>query len=202
MILYHLDRNNSINLETGIGFSRINCDLASSKLLSDFKGNVSMHGATYMSASCSTMRIKLSSDLRPVIDIEMLDRNLHTTDERILEYTLELVRRLYFPQFPSRLQSLFALSSVEEFNRWPELRIPQGTMYKLNVPDSTPKFDESWLKGGIMRGYTSSGYVVSYAPTLCFDTAYNYWSQIPSDSPRWEYLVELPISSCELEIAL
>ena len=49
------------------------------------------------------------------INVDDFHRIKSPVDDRLIEITFELVRRLYFPQYPSRFQSLFTVKSIEEF---------------------------------------------------------------------------------------
>lgn len=193
MILYHMDRALSIDPSTNIDFVVPESNISDSKFLEIFDRKISKHGERYLSLVCTTAPLCPSRDFRAAITIDNLNSLLFDTDHKILEYTLELVRRAYFPHFPSRMQCLFAVSDIDQFAHWPGFDVVKYPVYRIEVSGETPKFDSAWLRGGLSRGRTDTGYFVSYAPTLCFEIAYNYWSQESTDSPIWEYLIQLPV---------
>lgn len=196
MLLYHIDRagtlrpGNSIDL---VPIDQLPETLKGSELFARLDLGLSRHAITYLNPICTPQPYTIVNG-QAHCSMDTLWHQLSFADHRILEYTFELVRRAHFPQYPSRFQCLFALRSIDDFKSWPELSQERATIYEIEAPDTTHCFDAAWLKGGLNRGISQRNYHISYAPTLCFDMAYKYWSKIPSDSPRWEYLIPLPIS--------
>lgn len=214
MILYHLDRLKSLKDGQSIELfplSSLEPDIRSSSFLSQFSNGVSSHALTYLTNKCKTLLSLSLPSMTPgkmvdYIAVPSLMINKYFSDAQMSEVTLELVRRSCFPNLPSRFTSLFAVDSVDEFDKWQELTHENGInqnypIFSLEVSDSTPKFDSNWLKGGLNLGFDSSigKYYLGYMPTANYDFAFNYWSGIPSDLPRWEYLIELPISKVKLQ---
>ena len=61
---------------------------------------------------------------------------LHELPSFQIEWNLELVRRILYPELPSRCQSIFCLNSVEEFQNWPELMVGEGQLVEILAPDN------------------------------------------------------------------
>lgn len=110
-----------------------------------------------------------------------------------IEWNLELVRRIWFPDLPSRCQSMFCLQKAEGFFQWPELWSPQGRFFEVYVLDGGKHTvcDSQLLRGGFIT--RDDGSIVGSAPLdwLCVK---RYWSGERSLSPRLEVVVELPVT--------
>ena len=207
MVLYHLDRNRS--LITGMPInpipeSEIPEDLKETILYSKFEHGLSKHGLNYLNLSCNTFPYLHYMDGRILFEEPYVDESLKTIDSQIIELTAELVRSAYFPQYPSRYESLFAVRSIQDFYQWPELcdreSFQNARIFEIEAPNETHGFDSKWLRGGISRGISNARFYIAHASAYCFDFAYKYWSQVPSDSPRWEYLIPLPIDGTRVRL--
>lgn len=201
MYLYHLDRGGTIQPGASItlfGGEFLPAGLQNSEFVYQLGGQLSRHAIRYLDPVCKPQPYFNCGD-RIFFSADSVFYQLSVADHRILEYGFELVRKAHFPHFPSRFQCLFALGSIDDFAQWPELTgSSENRIFEIKAPDDTPRFDSAWLRGGMCQGITHDGYHVAYAPTLCFDQAYNYWSGVPSESPRWEYLIPLPIEGCNI----
>lgn len=200
MILYHLDKARSLQTNTEIQFvppEKIPTDLKQTDFFSFFEHGISQHGLTYLKLSCSTYPFIQNWNGEIFYTQDSVSYQISTVSMSILEFGVELVRRAYFSQYPSRLQSLFAVRNIDDFRQWPELcrpeEIPHENIIALDVSDDTNCFDSRWLRGGLIHGTTGDQYYIGYSSALCFDLAYKYWSKTPSNDPRWEYLIPLPI---------
>lgn len=207
MVLYHLDRSGS--LKTGMPInpvpeSEIPEDLKETILYSQFEHGLSKHGLHYLKLSCNTFPYWHLMNDRIFFEKPYFDESLKTIDSQIIELNAELVRRAYFPQYPSRYESLFTVQSIRDFYQWPELSdresFQNARIFEIEAPNETHGFDSKWLRGGISRGISDTGFYIGYAAAHCFDFAYKYWSQVPSDSPRWEYLIPLPIDGTRVRL--
>ena len=96
----------------------------------------------------------------------------------IIELVCELVRRLSFPERPSRLQALFAWATRDEALLFQQ-ESGGGTIYEVEA-DSYFRSDMKLLYlGGSVIG------------AMLF--AMKYWRAEASPVPRWEYLLVPPI---------
>jgi hypothetical protein len=103
-----------------------------------------------------------------------------------LELVLEYVRRSTFADRPSRLQSYFAFTSLEEAIAF---RLNNGAtaisqpIYRLHA-DRIMQADQEWLKLGNQNAIGS----------LC---ARKFWSGTASPNPKWEYMLVPPVHVLE-----
>lgn len=201
MIFFHLDRAGTIQPGVSIELipiSQLPQDLRGSPFFNHLSEGLSKHGLNYMNLSCPLYPLEIMNGSIYFHNATVWDQ-LTVSDNRIMEYTFELVRRAHFPQYPSRLQSFFVLQSKEDFWAWPELLGNcQYPIYEIDAPDDIHCFDSTWLRGGLSRNIYSDRFFIAYAPTLCFDMAYKYWSKEASENPRWEYLIPLPIDGSKI----
>lgn len=164
MLLYHLDRGHSlkegmqINLKNG---SQALSNVENSHFISLFTDGFSFFGLDILCNICSIIPTFFDrSGDSPFINVGNLFKIKGQVDIKLIEFIFELVRRLYFSHYPSRFQSLFAVDSVKEFHRWPELlegkaktfSLIDYDVYEISVSDNIPAFDSSWLRGGIAAG--------------------------------------------------
>lgn len=206
VLLYHLDRNHSLNEGKTINLRNIHevvTDNDCSPFAQFFKDGVSLFGLGMIDNRCPTIPLLSTGDATTsFINVDDFHRIKSPVDDRLIEITFELVRRLYFPQYPSRFQSLFTVKSIEEFNKWPELfsnglqkpSLCNYHVYEINVSDNTPSFDSKWLNSGISAGIDKNRrFYYRVGISFLYDFAYHYWSRDLTDNPRLEYLVKLPV---------
>lgn len=197
MFLYHLDREQSLKENSEIKLHPI-VPAPESKFLLEFSSGVSQFGMRQMQRYYSFLDCIQIPSLGEYIKIESLRSAIGEQNQKIIELTFEMVRRMYFSNLPSRFTSLFALDSVSDFRRWPELTYSkQFDIYKIEVPDSTIRFDSNFLRGGLQILTDDSRYNLKYSLDIpiasMLDLACQYWSKSQTENPRWEYLVPLPV---------
>lgn len=204
MVLYHIDRAGT--LQPGKDITLCPLDTLSgncrdSEFFREFPDGVSHHGSNYIRETCPYFQ-SINIGGIDFADIKSVFGRINTLNSSLMELTFELVRRSYFPKYPSRFQSLFAVKTIAEFEKWPELSDkvpnPQAQFFELDVPDSTPYFDANFVRGGLICGVEKSDtninrYYIGHLLPSCFNLAYKYWSGEATENPRWEYLVRLPI---------
>jgi len=102
----------------------------------------------------------------------------------IIELLFEYVRRSQFPSRPSRFQSFFAFSTLEDaeaFKKHPQYGKPNSLIWEVEA-DNAFKADMALLTLG------GSLLIVSY-------NTHRYWSGLPSgDRPCWEFLLVPPVN--------
>lgn len=208
MFLYHFDRSGNLRPNMPINLIKLDDlpeDLRASKFLSTLEGGISVHGLNHLNLRCASYPFARDITGKILFDETSVSKQISVVNMRILEFNLELVRRAYFQEYPSRFQSLFAVRYIEEFTAWPELHSAEGQrcnrIFQIDVPDEVHRFDSKWLRGGLSFGTADLNYHIGYAPSLCFDLAFKYWSKTPSDNPRWEYLLPLPIDGARVHLA-
>lgn len=196
MFLYHLDREQNLKENYEIKLRPI-VPAPESKFLVEFSSGVSEFGLRHLRSYRSFLNCIQIPPFGEYIELESLRSAIGVQNQKITELTFEIVRRMYFSSLPSRFTSLFALESVSDFNRWPELTCSKHfDIYKIKAPDSTLRFDSNLLRGGLQILIDDSMYNLKYnldiSATSMFDLAYQYWSRSHTKNPRWEYLVPLP----------
>lgn len=201
MILYHLDRLKGIlpgKSILPISLDQVPESIRLNPLYAQFEHGISNHGLQYMGTSCKVSPYLLHYNGEALYPQSLVDQQISTASMNILELVLELVRKAYFPKYPSRFESMFAVRSINDFLSWPELcrpdEIQKSNIVAIDAPNDTSCFDSKWLRGGLIHGVDGLNFYIAYSPALCFESAYNYWSGKFSDSPRMEYLLPLPIS--------
>lgn len=115
----------------------------------------------------------------------------------LMEQTFELVRRADFPDMPSRFTSLFCVSDLTWFAKWPRLTETPGHVFEIKPIENnkTATLDASFLKGDLTLKSTKDGGInVRSSFHLNVSYAYRYWSGEFSDNPQEETLVELPVT--------
>ena len=153
MLLYHLDRGHSlkegmqINLKNG---SQALSNVENSPFIRLFTDGFSFFGLDILCSTCPMIPTLFDrSGDSPFINVGDLFKIKGQVDNKLIEFIFELVRRLYFSHYPSRFQSLFAVDSVKEFHRWPELlegkaktfSLIDYDVYEISVSDNIPGFD-------------------------------------------------------------
>lgn len=108
-----------------------------------------------------------------------------------IEYSLELIRRVYFPHLPSRYQSFFAISSLENINDWPELTNKPYDIWEVDIGEDYHMFDSNLLKGGITCLMNDNEFIQQFSPSLCFELSFSYWNKSRGDISRLEIITNL-----------
>jgi len=108
--------------------------------------------------------------------------------DSILENILEYERLLYYPNRPSRFQSIFTSPSLEQLRQWTETSTFKDRDYNICELEFRHQdfalLDSSWLKFNLNK---PSFLTTSYR-------AKKYWSGQESDNPKYELLVQLPVN--------
>lgn len=105
------------------------------------------------------------------------------------EVILEIFRQKSFPNLPSRFQSVFCSSSIEEATFWyKQLKLKSANILVFES-DNFYKFDAAWRD--IIAANLSMFSVEMFAN--------NYWNgKIFEKSPRIEYLLPLPLKISDI----
>ena len=206
MDLYHLDRRRSFPVGSTISHlpaEDIPQALRDTIFYKQFPNGLSSHGLSYLSLTCPTYPFYFLGN-EPCYPMRSVSEQIEKSNSLILEFAVELVRKSYFPQYPSRYESLFSVGNLDDFRLWPELCRPEdlakSRIIKIDAPDDTHCFDAAWLRGGLIHNIDGNRYYISYAPAYCFDLAFKYWSKESSEKPRWEYLIPLPIDASRISL--
>lgn len=205
MILYHADRNSLLSegmkLDLKADYELTRPEQIVFRDL--FPEGLSKHGINYIQDCVYNFQLfpvhispTSKAELRCIVADEITESNdiISSTE---CEYKFELVRRALFPTLPSRFQSIFAVSDLSDFEHWVDVGFTSNDhVYELQVPDGTKRFDSAWLRGGYNTGYDVEKNFVfqGYSPSISLHLAINYWKGFPSESPRWEYLIPLPVT--------
>ena len=115
--------------------------------------------------------------------------NFEDSQRHVIETLFELYRKAYFPYRPSRYESLFALSSLDDLNFWPILK-----GFNIVIIDTQKahcfKTDASYLISPLnATNFSNQAFRFLYAQFL--DNAQSYWCGQVSLQPRPEILVSL-----------
>lgn len=171
MIAYHIDRNNTLKKGDVIELIKPTIE-DQTGLLCNFlpHDGLSNHGWHYL------------------IDYKLQNTNGNKTEYYIMEYELELIRKVYFPDLVSRFESFFAISSIDEISKWRGILSENDTIWQI-------EFDESQ---SIMR---DSNFLIPgldlqthmFEPIISFTNGYRYWSGKKTNNPRMELLIKPPI---------
>jgi len=197
MKLYHLDRCRTFEINAEIKLypkeSLLSDELAES-FFECFNNGISKHCQNYFNNQSYYVDEIILINNKKMIDINSFIRSKSQSDMRCIELIFEMVRRLEFSSFPSRLTSLFAVEDLSDFDEWPELlKDSNYRIFEINVPDNTPRFDANNLRGGDIFSFDGSSAFIGRLPQIEYDFAYKYWSGQQTKNPRWEYLIKLPM---------
>lgn len=205
MLLYHLDRSHSLREGMKINLKQIHqefSDIGSSPFTNLFIDGLSSFGCNILECKCPMIPVFSNVNGKPTfINTDDLFQIKGHVDSKLIEIIFEMVRKLYFSHYPSRFQSLFAVESVEEFFKWPELlqgpvnafSLNNYDVYEISTSNNTPFFDSNWLRGGVSAGFDSGCFYYGIKIDGLYDFAYHYWNREFTKEPRMEYLVKLPI---------
>lgn len=204
--LYHFDRAGTLDVSKDIQLTPLaqcNPIIRDSDLAKLFPNGFSRQGLNYLDPKAD---IKRDIDQFGYISPVAAQKALEQSSNKMLELDYELIRRAVFPQCQSRYTALFAVNSPDDFSLWSELQktSPDAKIVEITVQDDLPRYDSRQLRGGIglyrYQDEGGPGFYVGYLPTGVYDQAVKYWSGTASDSPRWEYLVPLPIPAANLRV--
>lgn len=168
MIFYTVDRKNSLKSGSIINLSKFT-DITPQVLqhhLNDlFPEGVSRHGDQYFAGNFPPF--KLNGNFPNV--------------EGFIELLFEYVRKAYFPDRPSRFQSMYGLKTVEMAELFKQ-KIKLG-----DSPIKKIKSDKYFRADMSLLNPQESTLAYSY-------NAHKYWKgEAGSDNPFWEYLLSPPI---------
>lgn len=191
VIFYHYDRSGALNPGQKVELSReyseldVRAEGVAAVLSEMFPEGLSRHGRRYLD-------IFVSRSMVGAVDAGSLKYALHELPSFQIEWNLELVRRILYPELPSRCQSIFCLNSVEEFQNWPELMVGEGQLVEILVPDNGKyvTLDSQMLRGGFV--VLDDGTLAGSSP-MGYDFARRYWSGELSPTSRLEVVAELPV---------
>lgn len=167
MIVYHIDRLKSLKEGQTIEFLHppIEPEVLRNLAIDRYPEGLSHHGDFYFG--------------------RMISKDF--VSDSILENILEYERLLYFPERPSRFQSIFATNSIDQMNYWIQsnsFREWDFNICELEINHSNyALLDSSWY-----------GFDVK-APSF-LTTSYkakNYWKGEITDNPKYELVVKLPV---------
>lgn len=161
MIAYHIDREHQLKQGQTIElYHSTNSPSFLEKMM--FSGGLTYHGLHYLNE-----------------DIQNVGGN--RPSYYIMEYELELIRKCYFPNLPSRFQSLFAIKSLDDIKQWRDI-------FDISAPIWTIKFkesqyimrDSSLLHPGLVKQESNDYFFLKDA----FLYYYNYWKGCTTRNPR------------------
>ena len=173
--------------------------IAGSPFFSDFQDGVSQHCLNYFTNRASTLMTIGPSSFSPAqplgqffVSADSLAAANGVISQQLIEFTVELVRRQLFPNYPSRLISLFAVQQLSDFEKWGWAGLERARVFQISAPDNLKRFDARHLRGGITLSINGAESYCGCLLTAMYDAAVKYWSCEPSADPLWEYLVPLP----------
>jgi hypothetical protein len=127
-----------------------------------FPGGLTKHGKRYLLDECLVIRTPQG----PAPQVPHIP---------MIELASELVRRLSFPQLPSRLQALFAWASYDEALAFQRESGGSGTIYEVEA--------DKYFRGDMRLLYLGGSGIGAW------HYAMKYWRGEASPTPRWEYLL-------------
>lgn len=107
-------------------------------------------------------------------------------NDRIIETVFEMVRVSRFNHKPSRLQSFFACSSLENIQKWQDTLGRAGKVFEIEFVGDSIELDGRWVCGGInANGVLDMAHI--------FYCAEQYWMGAYSSNPLPELLIKPPV---------
>lgn len=173
MIVYHIDRDQTLKVGQEIKLKTFNlpeCNIEHRM----FPQGFSQHGLHYIN--------------------EGFQHNSGNKAEfYVLEYELELIRRCFFPERPSRYQSLFACMDFEQLKKWLYIADSQSIVWELEVNDNAvTELDSSLLIPALGYKSDDSGIkTLHFSPESSFVKSYSYWAGERSVNPCNELVISL-----------
>lgn len=177
MIAYHVDRKNLLSPNQIVTLSPvISANRPDSAIITDFfPEGLSCHGYHYI--------VSPSHPLPP-----------GHTSYYVMEYELELVRRSFFPNLPSRFQSFFALEKLDDLQQWDGIFDSSNTIWKIQFDESQSiRLDSNLLIPSLIEPSPENKQSISFSPGKAFFYQHKYWNGETSDSPRFELLIKPPV---------
>ncbi len=200
MKLYHIDRLGTLKDGQQIDLLPLTVlpeRVRTSRLLLEFQKGISHHGKSYLEGLMPD--IPFDSEEHKAILPRTLETGKWKLDSSIIELVLELVRQNCFPNKGSRLTALFATDDIKYWRKFLDKEhSPEEQIFELTVANDVPRYDAAWLKFGSCYGYDENAWWMGLDLAGCYDRAYKYWSGESTDSPQYEYLVQLPIVQIHL----
>ncbi len=171
MIAYHVDRYHLLSVGMQITLQKPNFEGFMAKYMNNlFPEGLSKAGVIF-TANCPL--------------------NSNTLIQNFREIEFEYLRRICFPDKPSRFQCFFSAKTCKEAFGWIQLFTPstqlQPIIWKIDVPDDSLELDVAW------RDMFATGEhgVNIYSPQSSYEAAYYYWSGQFSDQPKLEIVSPL-----------
>lgn len=130
-----------------------------------FPGGLTRHGKRYLLDEC----LVIATPQGPAPQVPHIP---------MIELACELVRRISFPELPSRLQALFAWQSRDEALAF-QRESGSGTIYEVEA--------DKFFRGDMKLLYLGGSGIGAW------HFAMKYWTAEASPTPRWEYLLVPPI---------
>ena len=188
MIVYHISRGKELPIGEPLELKNHNLNQLESDL---FPKGVSYHGHKSLVADWFSS---------PLSTIDMT-KSIKKPSRFITEYTFELIRRLKFPNMPSRMTSLFALKSLDDLQYWSELTANEYAVFQIEVNELPVEVDASFLSAGLTQIFIDNTpffqdvqFSQAFHPSENWENAINYWSGELSDDPKPELLVPFPVN--------
>lgn len=123
------------------------------------------------------------------------------TDSSVWELCLEFVRLNHFPNFPSRLQSLFGVENLENALLWKGF-LSHYTNSKINICkiDCSDyfKFDARWITNPPALASSDNFNFNNNSIAKMLECSYKYWNQEMSSNPLMELLLVFPVKILEI----
>lgn len=173
MIVYHIDRTCLIT--KGQMLSTVN-NYNLENIFDVYNNSLSAHGIQYLTKNPK-----------------------NNIDSFIWEISVEYVRLLKYPNYPSRFKCLFAVEDLVQLQKWENFFGYSSHKVARIECSKYHKFDAMWItKPGVFFDYVKTNKFnnVSFASYCYF--ADMYWSGQPTSNPLWELLVELPCKCVDI----
>lgn len=174
MIAYHIDRAETLSINTTLSLLKLNCDTLNSSFKLYGFDEVSMFG----------MRVyKALQELSNPLSHSSIDFDFMNSIQ--IDLQAESIRSIHYPHMPSRFKCIFGLNKLSDLLLWKQyFKITKSTcIYEIEIPSNNcVLLDASFLKGG-----TTSD------PDLICVSLMKYWSGMISNNPLPELLIPLPV---------
>ena len=180
MIVYHIDRNNTLKEGLEIQLKLLN-NSNNFFVQTLFPDGLSMHGLHYVD--------------------ETLQHNQGNLAEYYsLEYEYELVRRIYFSKLPSRFQSFFALRNLDQIKQWNDVFSNQDIVWEVEIENSFfIERDSNLLRPTLTKEESNNNEILHFSPNNSFYYSYLYWNGARTETTRAELLIPLNQQSIKIK---